>query len=196
MATEYITNIYSSRALDCVNDIIGSIGEPSVTSLDTSNVDVVNALRILDRENRVVQSEGWTFNTLLNKKLLPDVFSNQIMWLPSYISLIEPSNRTRYINRAGFVHDRVNETNYFSSPIIVNLIEYQDLDEMPDCFIQLIVARSIRRFNSEYFGAAEIDGKWEISEAQAKQRCMEYELDYGKYNMFSDDAFVMFQKYR
>lgn len=196
MAITYATNIYSATALDCVNSIIGSIGEPPVTSLDTSNNDVVNALRILDNENRKLQSEGWTFNIELNQKLIPDKFSKLINWIPAYISVLEPNKRTKYINRANYVYDRINQTNQFDSPITVNIIRMQDLEEMPDCFLQLIVARSCKRFNIEYFGASEIDQYWTQEEQTSRIHCMEYECDFGNYNMLNDDEFVKFQRYR
>ncbi|HID5228955.1 TPA: phage tail protein [Enterobacter roggenkampii] len=196
MAITYATNIYSAIALDCVNNIIGAIGEPPVTTLDTSNADVVNALRILDSENRKLQSEGWTFNIELNQKLIPDSFSKLISWSPSFISVLEPGSKTKYINRAGYVYDRINQTNQFTSSITVNLIRIQELDEMPDCFLQLIIARSCKRFNNEYFGAGEISAYWQEEEQNAKILCMEYECDYSKYNMLTDDEFVQFQRYR
>lgn len=196
MATTYQTNIYSATTLDCVNDIIGSIGEPSVTTLDSSNVDVVNALRILERENRKLQSQGWTFNIEQNQRLVPDSFSKLISWVPAYISVLEPNKRTSYINRDGYVYDRMNDTNQFDGPITVNIIRMQELDVMPDCFLQLIVARSCRLFNNQYFGASEIDGMWQLEEQNALVRCNEYEMDFGNYNMFTDDNFVNFQRFR
>lgn len=100
------------------------------------------------------------------------------------------------MNRAGYVYDRINQTNQFTSPITVNLIRIQELDEMPDCFLQLIIARSCKRFNNEYFGAVEINAYWQEEEQNAKILCMEYECDYSKYNMLTDDEFVQFQRYR
>lgn len=196
MATTYQSNIYSATTLDCVNDIISCIGEPSVTTLDSSNVDVVNALRILDRENRKLQMRGWTFNIQLNQRLVPDTYSKLISWVPAYITVLEPNKRTNYINRDGYVYDRVNETNQFTAPIVVNIIRMQELDSIPDCFLQLIVARSCRLFNNQYFGASEIDGMWQAQEQEALIRCNEYEMDFGHYNMFTDDAYIQFQQYR
>ncbi|HGH5981074.1 TPA: phage tail protein [Kluyvera georgiana] len=141
MATSYSTNVFSAITLDCVNDIIGSIGEMQSSSLDTSNSDVVNALRILDRENRKVQSEGWTFNIQRSVRLAPDTFSKMIKFNAEYISMLEPNKQTSYVNRDGYVFDRVKNTSFFTSSITVDLICMLPLEEMPDCFIQLIVAR-------------------------------------------------------
>ena len=46
--------------LDAVNEMLGVIGEPPVNTLEViENVDVANALRILHKTSRYVQSKGW-----------------------------------------------------------------------------------------------------------------------------------------
>lgn len=196
MATSYSTNVYSAITLDCVNDIIGSIGEMQSSSLDTSNSDVVNALRILDRENRKLQSEGWTFNIQRSARLSPDSYSRMIKFNADYISMLEPNKQTVYVNRDGYVFDRVKQTNFFDSAITVDLITMLPLEEMPDCFLQLIVARSARRFNNEYFGAPEIDGKWQQEEQRALIQCNMFETDYGDYNMLTGDNYIKYMSWR
>lgn len=50
--------------LDAVNEMLGVIGEPPVNTLEViENVDVANALRILHKTSRYVQSKGWAWNT-------------------------------------------------------------------------------------------------------------------------------------
>ncbi|EON3359693.1 phage tail protein, partial [Yersinia enterocolitica] len=84
-----------------------------------------------------LQMRGWTFNIELNQRLVPDTYSKLISWVPAYITVLEPNKRTNYINRDGYVYDRVNETNQFTAPIVVNIIRMQELDSIPDCFLQL-----------------------------------------------------------
>lgn len=50
--------------LDAVNEILAGVNEPPATALDTGgSTDVAEAETFLDRSNRTVQEEGWTFNT-------------------------------------------------------------------------------------------------------------------------------------
>lgn len=60
--------------LDAVNSIIGTIGEAPINSLEElTDVDAINALRILRNISRQEQSRGWTFNKTPHFTLNPDV---------------------------------------------------------------------------------------------------------------------------
>lgn len=174
-----------------VNDILAAIGEPPVSTLEgDSNADVANARRILNKINRQIQSKGWTFNIEEGISLLPDVYSSMIPYSPDYLSVMSPSGTTSYVNRGGYLYDRVNRTDVFSGSVSVNLIRLKPYEEMPECFRHWIVTKAARQFNSRFFGAPEVDGMLQEEEAEASRDCFEYELDYGQYNMLDGDSFV------
>lgn len=184
-------SLSSSTELDAINDILSAIGEPPVSSLDAeANADVANARRILANQNRRVQSKGWTFNIELDTTLTPDVFSQMINYLPTFLKVTSTSGTTNYIKRGEFVYDTTNKTDLFESSIQVNLVMLRDYDEMPWCFRDLIVAKAARQFNMRFFGDDSVEAKLAQEEAEAQQNCMEYELDYGNYNMLDGDAFT------
>ena len=185
------TTLETPAELAAVNDILLSIGEPPVSTLEgDSNADVASARRILNQINRQIQSRGWTFNIEQGRTLVPDVFSRQIDYSSDFLSLMSSGGQSIYINRGGYVYDRTAGTDEFSGPIAVNLIALREFDEMPECYRTLIVTKAARKFNMSLFGAPEVDAQLAEEEREAKQACMEYELDYGNYNMLDGDAFV------
>ena len=52
-----------STELDAVNQILSSVGQAPVTTLDLQNPEVAIVLNTLREVNKQVQSEGWIFNT-------------------------------------------------------------------------------------------------------------------------------------
>lgn len=187
----YEMNVESGEELAAVNDILAAIGEPPVSTLEgDANADVANARRILNKVNRSIQSRGWTFNIEEGVTLLPDVFSEMIPYNTDYLSMLSNGGQSQYVNRGGYVYDRIARTDRFPGGIVVNLIRLREFDEMPECYRHLIVTKSARQFNSRFFGAPEVDGTLQEEEAEAKQACFEYELDYGNYNMLDGDSFV------
>ena len=187
----YEMNVESGEELAAVNDILAAIGEPPVSTLEgDANADVANARRILNKVNRSIQSRGWTFNIEEGVTLLPDVFSEMIPYNTDYLSMLSNGGQSQYVNRGGYVYDRIARTDRFPGGIVVNLIRLREFAEMPECYRHLIVTKAARQFNSRFFGAPEVDGTLQEEEAEAKQACFEYELDYGNYNMLDGDSFV------
>lgn len=172
--------------LAAVNDILAAIGESPINTLEgDANLDVVNARRILAKINRQEQSKGWSFNIDEGATLVPDLYSQLIPYMPNYLSVLTTGG-TPYVNRGGYVYDRLNRTDRFPQAITVNLISAVGFDEMPEQFKALIVAKAAKEFNIRFFGAPEIDTVLgnEIIDLQAA--VMEYELDYGAFNMFTN----------
>lgn len=184
-------NIDSWEELDAINDILASIGEPPVSTLEgDGNADVANARRILNKVNRQIQSKGWTFNIEEDAQLQPDVFTKLIPFTQDLLSVMSTSGASVYVNRGGYLYDRTLKTDQFDGPVAVSIIRLRPYGEMPDCFRHWIVTKASRQFNSRFFGAPEVDGVLQEEEAEAARDCFEYELDYGKYNMLDGDAFV------
>lgn len=185
------TTVETGEELAAVNDMLASIGESPVSTLEgDQNADVSNARRILNRVNRQIQSKGWTFNIEENVTLSPDVFSGLIPYLAEYLLILAPSGATPYVNRGNYVYDRINGTDEFSSPITVNIVRLKDYHEMPECFRSWIVTKASRQFNNFFFGAPEIEQALAEQEQEARMQCQEFEVDYGNYNMLTGDAFT------
>ena len=184
-------SIDSTGELDAINDIMASIGEPPVSTLEgDANADVANARRVLNKVNRQIQSKGWTFNIEEGVELAPDVNTQLIPYRNDYLSVLSSSGATVYVNRGGYVYDRTNRTDLFEASIQGNLVSLREYFEMPECFRNLIVTKASRQFNSRFFGAPEVDAVLAAEEQEAQIACNEYELDFGQFNMLDGDAFV------
>lgn len=179
--------ITANTELAAVNAILFTIGESPVNSLDGStSVDVINARTLLQEESRKVQDQGWTFNTQEGYYIPSDSFSRMIPWRSNWLRVMEPSTGSPYTRRAGNLYDRTLRTDVFPKGVTVELIEAVPFDELPYCFQSYITCKAARRFNGGSFGDPNTDTEIARQESEARMACMEYELDYGKYSIFTD----------
>jgi hypothetical protein len=180
----------SPEELSAINDMLGAIGESPISSLEgDSNADVANCRRILNKVNRDIQSKGWTFNIEEGAVLTPDVFSGFINYSSDYLRMTVAGG-TPYVKRGEYVYDRTNLTDVFTDAITVDLIRLKDYSEMPECFRSWIVAKASQQFNMRFFGAGEIEAALQTEVSEAYRSCMEYEMDFGDFNMLDGDVFV------
>ena len=77
----------TTKELDAVNDILNSIGQASVTSIDQTNPDVSLAYRTLLSISREVQSEGWSFNQEYDVQFSVDSATKKIAVPPDIINI-------------------------------------------------------------------------------------------------------------
>lgn len=192
-----ITGLYGSvdsiDELEAVNAILEVVGESPISSLDTQgDVDVANARRILAEENKRVQSRGWAFNIEESISLSPDIYSGIIKYDASYLSMLEASSRTTYINRNGRVWDTTSRSDRFDSPVTVNLIVARKLDEMPYAVRNLIVLSAAKRFNAAYFGDDVVDNDIRDRLMLATVDCADYESDFSKVNILENTDIQQF----
>ena len=61
----------ASTELDAVNQILSSVGQAPVSTLDLTNPEVAIVLNTLREVNKQVQGEGWVFNTERGIELEP-----------------------------------------------------------------------------------------------------------------------------
>lgn len=179
--------ISGNTELEAVNAILFTIGESPVNSLDsTTSVDVINARTLITSESRKVQDQGWTFNTQEGVFIPSDSFSQMIPWRNNWLRVMDGSSGSPYTHRAGNLYDRTSRTDLFPGGVTVELIEEVPFDELPYCFQTYITCKAARRFNGGSFGDPNTDTEIARQEQEAKIACNEYELDYGKYSIFTD----------
>lgn len=185
-------NITVNTELAAVNTIIFTIGESPVNSLEnSSSVDVINARTLLAQESRKLQDKGWTFNIQENFFVASDAFSNQIVFRPNWLRVLEPASGTPYVNRGGFLYDRPGQTDQFPGGVTVDLTEEVPFNELPYCFQTLATMTAARRFNGGSFGDPGVDAEAARLEEEARIACNEYELDYSNLSLFQNDQFIL-----
>lgn len=190
MARSSEIHVEVSGELDAVNDALSAIGESAVNTLDDNvNADVANIRRILNQFNRRAQTIGWVFNTE-NTTLLPDLFSKTIPFLDDYLKVLSPSGATMYRKRGGLLYDTAAQTDSFSTGVNVDLVTLTPYEDMPEIFKQYIVAQTAQRFNMSFFGDDSIDAALTEQVNELGILVMEFELDYGNFNMLDGDAWT------
>lgn len=175
----------SNKALDAINDMLAAIGEAPVNSLeDSQNVDVENAIRVLERVNRQVQSKGWSFNHVAETKLNVDLTTHKIKWQGDLLYIVG-TDGTKYVQRGEYVYDFDNQTDTFDSDIAVELIRLVDFDYMPSVARDYIVAKAARIFQQYTLDDDSIGQNLVAQENEAWAALQEYEMELGDYTMFS-----------
>ena len=82
----------ATQELPAVNQILASVGQAPVTTLDQTNPDVSIVYDTLTNTSREVQAEGWVFNKELHVKFYPD--SNKHIKIPNNVLQLDLNNET------------------------------------------------------------------------------------------------------
>ena len=94
--------------LQAVNEILASVGQAPVTTLEQTNPDVAIAYDTLLQVSREVQAEGWTFNKEYSYELTPD--TNKEIAIPNNILQIDLTDEYQWkdsVRRNGKLYDQI-----------------------------------------------------------------------------------------
>lgn len=131
--------------LDAVNQILRTIGEPSVTSLADSSADVQRAQELLTDVSREFQIRGWSFNTDTKVAFTADGSSEVV--LPTNVARFEHmplANGPDYVFRNGKVYDRNNKTFAVGDVTLDKVVYLLDFTELPESARRFVAARAAR----------------------------------------------------
>lgn len=190
-----------STELDAVNQILSSVGQAPVTTLDLQNPEVAIVINTIREVNRQVQSEGWSFNTERGYEMTPDSVTNQISYpynvLQMDANVEEHKNDIDVVRRDGKLYDRLNHTYTFTSPVKADITWYFDFTDVPPPVQMYIVARAARMCATKMIGDQEINKLLAEQEVQTRAAAMEYECNQGDYSMFGfKDGQNYYQSYQ
>jgi len=191
----------ASTELDAVNQILGSVGQAPVTTLDLQNPEVAIVLKTLREVNTQVQAEGWTFNTERHYEMTPDSITKQIPIPANMLQLDEhrPTHKNKYdlVRRDGKLYDRLNHTYTFDSPVQVDVVWYFEFTDIPPAFQSYITARAARLCATKMVGDRELNQLLAEQEGLTKAAIVEYECNQGDYSMFGfDDGKEYYNSYQ
>ena len=178
----------ASTELDAVNQILSSVGQAPVTTLDLQNPEVSIVLNTLREVNRQVQSEGWIFNTEHHYELTPDSTTNQITY-PSNMLQID-TNKSQHqadydvVRRNGKLYDRLNHTYTFTDSIYADVVWFFDFTDVPPAFQAYITARAARMCAVKMIGDREVQALLQEQELMTRAAAIEYDCNQGDYSMF------------
>jgi hypothetical protein len=179
-----------SNKLDAVNEILSAVGSSPVNSLeDELNVDVLNAVRILDSVSKEIQSRGWDFNIEDSVALLPDDDTNLVPCPNNYLRFV--SSGYKLIRRSGYFFDILSQTNEFPEGLTLDtLVRGLDFEELPEVFRKFITCRAARIFQMRYLTSDDLNKHLMTEESSAYADIIDYDLTTGNYNILNDDQYI------
>ena len=181
--------IYSNDpTLDAVNTIISSVGSPPINSLtELTNVDAIDALRMLSKVSRDIQAQGWAWNLQENVTLTPDT-SKKIVYTKDILRVIASG---RYINRGGYFFDLDNNTDRFNSSIVLTeLVREYPFEDLPEPVRNYITAVTARNFQNVKLTSPEMDQVLAQREQEALIKFNKLEIEMGQYNLYDNNETV------
>jgi len=194
----------ASTELDAVNQILSSVGQAPVTTLDLQNPEVSIVLTTLREVNRQVQTEGWIFNTEQEYELIPDSTTNQITYPTNMLQI--DTNQTQHkgaydvVRRNGKLYDRLHHTYTFTAPIKADVVWFFDFTDVPPAFQVYITARAARMCATKLVGDQEINKLLAEQELQTRAAALEYDCNQGDYSMFGfrngEQYYTSYQPYQ
>ncbi|MDX0801742.1 phage tail protein [Sinorhizobium medicae] len=177
--------------LDAVNEILGTIAESPVNSLDEEVViDGSLAMKILKTTSAEVQTRGWWFNRLEGLELTPDV--RKEIQLPPNVLKLAASGQTasKVVQRGLLLYDLTNKTSQFEAPVTVDLIQGLEFEELPSSARVYITVRAARKYQDRYFGDDSAHSYSKQDEVEALVSLKNEDLEFDDPNMLEDSQFV------
>ena len=193
-----------STELDAVNQILSSVGQAPVTTLDLQNPEVAIVINTIREVSRQVQLEGWTFNTEREYKLEPDAVTKKIAY-PFEMMAIDacPSkhqDKYNLVRREGFLYDLYSHTNLFTEDIYADILWYWDFEQLPPAAQAYITAKAARMCATKMVADRELNVLLQEQEAMTRAALIEQECQQGDYSMFGhpdgQNYYTSYQPYR
>lgn len=173
--------------LTAVNDILNSVGQIAVDTLDQTNPDVSIALQTLRSVSREVQSEGWSFNFEYDVELSVDSNTKQVAIGDTYLFVDGTKDEYNYdlVVRNGKLYDLVKQTDEFEvSKLKVNRVLLQDFETLPHYVKDYITARAATVASTRMVGDSTQYQFLKEREVEARSRLIENDCKVGDYSYF------------
>ena len=181
----------AAQELPAVNEILASVGQAPVTTLDQTNPDVAIAYDTLINVSREVQAAGWTFNKEEFYELTPD--ANGEVVIPNNVLQIdlhdEKDNQYEAVRRNGKLYEKINHTYDWKTltnwdTVACDIVWLFDWVDLPRPIQDYIVARAAAIVSSRIVGDPQQYQILTTKEAYNRAMAIEYECTQGDYTFF------------
>ena len=188
----------AAQELPAVNEILASIGQAPVSTLDQTNPDVAIAYDTLLNVSREVQSEGWIFNTEEYYEIAIDSTTGEVD-IPNNVLQIdlhdevdnqyEAIRRTKTGTTQPKLYEKINHTYDWksltnSTTLRVNIVWLFDWVDLPRPVQDYITARAAAIVSSRIVGDPQQYQILQQKEMYNRAQAMEYECNQGDYTIF------------
>ena len=175
----------TQRELQAVNQILESVGQAPVTSLNQSNPDVAIAHDTLEQVSRDVQAEGWTFNKEYHYALSRETDKTinvtdgmlQVTLCPADVSNKDKRAVVRTQNVGDTqrkLYDIINHTFEWPHTMVVDIIFFVEWVAIPIPVQTYIVSRAAKIYSQRTVG----DGTQYTALQEQETTCRAYALEY------------------
>jgi len=181
----------ATEELPAVNEILASVGQAPVTTLDQTNPDVAIAYDTLLNVSREVQAEGWTFNTEEYYPMTPDAngeipIANNILQIDLHD---EKDNSYETVRRSGKLYEKINHTYDWTTltgwdTVRCDIVWLFDWVDLPRPMQDYIVAKASTVVSSRIVGDPQMFRILQAKEMDNRAKAMEYECNQGDYTFF------------
>ena len=178
----------SQTELNAINQILMSVGQAPVTTLERTNPDVAICWDTLMEVSREVQSEGWTFNTEYSFPMTPNK-DKEILY-PENALQVDIANDPTYptgrkydtVKRGNKLYDRRNHSYTWTETIYCDIKWEYPLEDLPKPIQDYIVCKAATTTSSRIVGDPNQYQILQQKEAYARAMAIEYETQQGDFN--------------
>ena len=179
----------SQGELQAVNQILASVGQAPVTTLEQTNPDVAIAYNTLQQVSREVQAEGWTFNKEYHYPLTPN--SDGEIVIPDNMLQIDLCMNEYYnkdkdpIRRNGKLYDRNAHSFEWEQKIhYFDITWFFNWDDLPPVIKDYITSRAAVFVSQRTVGDQIQYQALQQQEVYMRSMALEYETQQGDYTFF------------
>ena len=182
--------VAATTELESINIMLAAVGESPVNNLtDTLPVDAQQALSILNEQSRMIQSEGWSFNTEIDVTLPRDSFKKVALGVD--VLRVDPNIHHHpnidAIQRGLKMYDRLNNTFEFNQDLICTIVYFRDFTEIPEPARNYITIKAARIFIDRLIGDNNLRAYNQQDEARARAVLLETDTENGDHNLLRGD---------
>jgi len=171
--------------LQAVNRVLQMLGEAPVNSLQGQFGLAKQAEDSLNNVSRTLQTEGWSFNTDL-EKTLERTSTNEIE-LSSNVSRVVVDNLEYpdidVVQRGDKLYDRRNNRYTFESDLIVDMTTILEWDLLPEHARQYITIKAGRQLQEAIIGSSDLTKLNLTQELEARSAFLEEETTQTEHSM-------------
>ena len=178
----------ASTELDAVNQILSSVGQAPVPTLNLQNPEVAIVLTTLLEVNRQVQAEGWNFNVERGYTFTPDSVTKHITYPNNVLQLdtntYEHRDDFQPIRRDGKLYDKYKHTYEWDKAVEADVTWLFNFEDVPPAIQLYITARAARMAANKMVGDTGLFQLLQEQEVQTKAAAIEYDCNQADYSIF------------
>lgn len=186
-------DITPTSELEAVNEMLASIGQAPVATLDDVGITDANiARRRLSAQTRKTLLEGFVFNTDDAYTLSPD--TEGYIVIPANALSVESTDASaeyterRAPNGRRCLYNKTDGTFEFTSPVDLEIVWGFAFEDLPEPARSYIAIAAGRRFQSKFIGSQILDRFEEEDELRAWTLLQRAERRVRKTNLFRGNA--------